>query len=76
MRLPSCARWLALAGGLVASSHSGAMIKIALHDSHHAADHRDNVLHVWNEVFGAVDDATDQVMGKILHGGTGSSPLG
>ena len=39
------------------SSHNDAMIKIALHDSHHAADHRDNVLHVWNEVFGAVGDA-------------------
>jgi len=39
------------------SSHNDAMIKIALHDSHHAADHSDNVLHVWNEVFGGVGDA-------------------
>lgn len=35
------------------------MIMIALRDSHHAAEHRDTVLHVWNEVFGAVDDVAN-----------------
>ena len=36
--------------------HNVVMITIDLHDGHAAVEHRDSVLHVWNEVFGTVDD--------------------
>ena len=32
------------------------MVQVDLHDSAAAAEHRENVLQVWNESFGAVDD--------------------
>ncbi len=35
------------------------MIEIDLHDSFTAAGHREEVLRVWNEVFGAVEHAND-----------------
>ena len=41
----------------VGTGHNVAMIEIETHDGDAAAGHRDNVLRVWDEVFGAVEDA-------------------